>query len=160
MKKKTPPESSRAGAEAQGLSVFDLLDLSRSQTSVLRLIMRKVAVSLPDLHKAAQALPERERLSPAEADQVLGELLAQKYIIRTERAGQHVYRVQSRRRSARDLTRVPRRIAGGVTFQDISNILSDIPDSSRYWKRGSLCGQPRRHPPCPRCRPGLGWPPC
>ncbi len=78
-----------------GISTFDLLgDLPGGQRTLMRLFLRRVQMTAPELDAALAGLPEEKRLTREEFRLALAALLDQGWINKQERDGQVIYTVQ------------------------------------------------------------------
>jgi hypothetical protein len=66
------------------LNVLDIADLPPTQRKVMRFILRKVEMTYNELCDAIEALPEGERVSRADLDQVLQALMQDRWLVQTD----------------------------------------------------------------------------
>ena len=115
--------------ESERSSALDLMDLEPAAYRVMQMILRKVEVAHPDLCAAVEALPERERLSTAELDNVLGKLIDENWITVTENDGTAIYKAVLRRKSTNVLdTYAPKRRTGTILPQNVWDSLDTKTD--------------------------------
>jgi hypothetical protein len=100
-----------------GITALDLADLPASLRKVMRLMLRELQLSHAQLQEAVAALPEAERLPPAEVDQVLEVLTRQSWLIRIGQAEKAIYKVNLRKKAGSGL-------AGGV-WDNLDSKLKD-----------------------------------
>ncbi|MBI4631244.1 MAG: hypothetical protein HY740_05920, partial [Chloroflexi bacterium] len=67
-----------------GIKASYLLDLPPQQRRIMRLLLRHAELTLVDLRKALDALPEDERLTSDEIDNAIKALIEQNWLIRLE----------------------------------------------------------------------------
>jgi len=79
------------------LNVLEIADLPPTQRKIMRLILRKVEMTYADLCDAVDAMPETDRLSRNELDQVLEVLKADQWVVTGEKDDLPAYRVNLRR---------------------------------------------------------------
>ena len=70
--------------DSNGIKASYLLDLPPEQRRIMRLLLRHAELTLPDLRKALDALPEGERLTSDEIDNAIKVLIEQNWLIRLE----------------------------------------------------------------------------
>lgn len=70
--------------DSGGVKASYLLELPLEQRRLMRLLLRHAELTLPDLRKALDTLPEEERLSPDDIDKSLKVLLDQNWVVRLE----------------------------------------------------------------------------
>jgi predicted transcriptional regulator len=115
--------------ESERGSALDLMDLEPAAYRVMQMILRKVEVAYPDLCAAVEALPERELLSTAELDNVLGKLIDENWITVTENDGTAIYKAVLRRKSTNVLdTYAPKRRTGTILPQNVWDSLDTKTD--------------------------------
>jgi hypothetical protein len=91
------------------LNLLDLAELPPTQRKIMRLVMRKVEISYADLCVAVEALPESDRLSQAELDQVLQTLGQENWLVRVEKDQLVTYKANLRRNPGSKETNKPKR---------------------------------------------------
>ncbi len=82
----------------QGMRPTDLLTLPPPQRRVMRLLLREVQMSYPDLVTAVSTLPTKQRLTTAELDDSLTQLTQAGWLIRLGQDELITYRVDLRRK--------------------------------------------------------------
>ena len=70
--------------DGNGIKASYLLDLPPEQRRIMRLLLRHAELTLPDLRKALDALPDGERLTSDEIDKAINVLIEQNWLIRLE----------------------------------------------------------------------------
>ncbi len=104
-------ESEQRGSESDdqergdGVSALDLETLPPTMRKVMRLMLRKIEMAYPDLCKAVEALPEADRLSRADLDEVLNKLIKQRWLIRMDKGRAIAYKVNLRRKAGSSLSK-------------------------------------------------------
>jgi hypothetical protein len=86
--------------DGNGIKASYLLDLPPEQRRFMRLLLRHAELTLPDLHKALDALPEGERLTPEETDKAINVLIEQDWLIRLEANDVVSYKANFQRKTA------------------------------------------------------------
>ncbi len=85
-----------------GISILDLAKLPPNQRKIMRVLLRKVEMTYSDLCKAAEAMPEADRMDQGELDEALETLCKQGWLTRT--SDQDVtYKVNFRRKASSSL---------------------------------------------------------
>lgn len=82
------------------LNLLDLAELPPTQRRIMRLILREVEMTYPDLCAAVDAMLEADRLSQAELHQVLQALGQENWLVRTENDHAITYKANLRRNKA------------------------------------------------------------
>jgi predicted transcriptional regulator len=91
--------------QEDGISVLDLESLPPTIRKIMRLMLRKVEITYPDLCEAVEALPEADRLSRADLDEVLDRLIKQRWLIRMGTDRDIAYKVNLRRKAGSTLSK-------------------------------------------------------
>jgi hypothetical protein len=86
-----------------GISPLDLAKLSPPLRKIMRMMLREVEMSYPELLAATQAMPEVDRLTAAELDQSLNQLSNDGWLIRLGIEDLITYKVNLRRKSGSSL---------------------------------------------------------
>jgi predicted transcriptional regulator len=82
------------------MNTFDLLgDMPSEQRTIMRLFLRNIEMSLGELQKAIEALPEEKRMDQETIVQTLENLIQKKWVERIEVNGEIVYSVVQKRGS-------------------------------------------------------------
>jgi hypothetical protein len=79
------------------LNVLDIADLPPTQRKIMRLILRKVEMTYSEVCAAVEALPETDRMSRADLDQVLMALTQERWLVRIEKELLPSFRANLRR---------------------------------------------------------------
>ncbi len=82
-----------------GITALDLADLPPALRKIMRLMLRELQLSYPELKQAAAALPEGERLQEKDLDQALEALTNQGWLIRIGQGDKAIYKVNLKRKS-------------------------------------------------------------
>jgi len=82
------------------MNTFDLLgDMPSEQRTIMRLFLRNIEMSLGELQKAIEALPEEKRMDQETIERTLENLIQKKWVERIEVNGEIVYSVVQKRGS-------------------------------------------------------------
>ncbi len=84
--------------ENQGVGPADLLTLPVAQRRVMRILLREIQLSYPDIVTAVSHLPPPQQLTIAELDDALIQLTEAGWLIRMGQAELITYRVDLRRK--------------------------------------------------------------
>lgn len=85
-------------AEQQGMSAWDLAQLSPRLRKIVRTVLRRVEISYPDLYQATVNSDNEPSLSQAELDNGLEHLLDQAWLVRSGEGEPATYMVNLRRK--------------------------------------------------------------
>jgi len=83
----------------EGIRPTDLLTLPPAQRRVMKLLLREVQLSYPEIETAVSTLPEKQRLTSAQIEITLAELTEAGWIIRMGQDELITFRVNLRRKS-------------------------------------------------------------
>ena len=97
----------------EGISPLDLVDLPPELRRIMRMMLREVLMKYSDLCEAVESMPESQRMSGADLDAALDELVRQNWLVRYGDGELVSYKVNLRRR------------AGSQLDQDIWSALGD-----------------------------------
>ena len=89
--------------EDGGITALDLVDLSPSLRDIMRLMLRRLKMTYPELCAAVDAMPEKRRLSHQTLDSALNTLTHQFWLVRMGEGQQATYKVNLRRKSGSNL---------------------------------------------------------
>ncbi len=89
--------------EDGGITALDLVDLPPSLRDIMRLMLRRLKITYPELCKAMDAMPEKQRLSRPKLDSALNTLTRQFWLVRLGEGEQATYKVNLRRKSGSNL---------------------------------------------------------
>ena len=103
-----------------GITALDLADLPPALRKIMRLMLRELQLSHPQLTEAMAAMPEAERLAPKELDEALEVLTRQAWLVRLGEGKKAIYKVNLRRKSGSTL-------AGGI-WNNLDSKLKDKPE--------------------------------
>lgn len=82
------------------MNTFDLLgDMPSEQRTIMRLFLRNIEMSLGELQKAIEALPEEKHMNQETIEQTLENLIQKNWVERIEENGEIVYSVVQKRGS-------------------------------------------------------------
>jgi predicted transcriptional regulator len=82
------------------MNTFDLLgDMPSEQRTIMRLFLRNIEMSLGELQKAIEALPEEKHMNQETIEQTLENLIQKNWVERIEENGEIVYSVVQKRES-------------------------------------------------------------
>jgi len=86
-----------------GITALDLADLPPALRKIMRLMLRALQMTHPQLCEAMDKMPEKERLSRADLDVSLDKLTEQGWLIRLGEGAKAVYKVNLRAKSGSTL---------------------------------------------------------
>ena len=102
-----------------GISVLDLADLPPTLRKIMRLMLKRLQMSYPQLREAFEQMPEGERLTRAYLDEALKELSEQAWLIQIGEGERAIYKVNLRRKAGSQL--------GESIWQNLDAKLKDRP---------------------------------
>lgn len=82
-----------------GITALDLADLPPALRKIMRLMLRELQLSYPQLTEAIASLPDAERLPLKELDEALEVLTRQAWLIRIGAGDKAIYKVNLRRKA-------------------------------------------------------------
>jgi hypothetical protein len=86
-----------------GISVLDLADLPPTLRKIMRLMLRRLQMSYPQLREAFEQMPEGDRLTRVYLDEALKELSGQAWLIQIGAGERAIYKVNLRRKAGSQL---------------------------------------------------------
>ena len=86
-----------------GMTVLDLADLPPALRKIMRLMLRQIHMSYPQLWAAIEAMPAKDRLTRAALDAALKELSEQAWLIQIGAGERAIYKVNLRRKAGSKL---------------------------------------------------------
>ncbi len=86
-----------------GMTVLDLADLPPALRKIMRLMLRQLQMSYPQLCTTMDQLPERERLTRTSLDETLKTLAEQGWLFQLGEGERAIYKVNLRRRAGSQL---------------------------------------------------------
>ena len=86
-----------------GITALDLVELPPALRKIMRLMLRQLQMTYPQLCESMQNLPENERMSPDELSQALDMLTKQYWLIRLGEDERATYKVNLRRKAGSTL---------------------------------------------------------
>lgn len=86
-----------------GITALDLVDLSPSLRSVMRLMLRRLKMTYPEVCAAVDKMPERQRMSHDEVKRALNILTKQFWLIRLGEGDAATYKVNLRAKAGSTL---------------------------------------------------------
>ena len=104
-----------------GITALDLADLPPALRKIMRLMLRQLQMSYPQLCEAMDKVLEGDRLSRAELDDALKTLSQQAWLIQIGEGERAIYKVNLRRKAGSTL-------ASGI-WQSLDDKLKNNPDS-------------------------------
>ena len=104
-----------------GITPLDMVDLPPALRKIMRLMLRKVQMSYPELTDAMQSMPEKERLSSDELKEAIATLVEQSWLMKLGEGDRAIYKVNLRRKSGSTL-------ASGI-WQSLDAKLKEPPKS-------------------------------
>ncbi|HSB00626.1 MAG TPA: hypothetical protein VLE49_08245 [Anaerolineales bacterium] len=106
-----------------GITALDLADLPPTLRKIMRLMLRELQLSYPQLLEASAALPENERLAAKDLDEALELLTTQGWLIRIGNGEKAIYKVNLRRKAGS-------KIASGVWNTLDEKLKGNVPGDS------------------------------
>ncbi len=82
-----------------GITALDLADLPPALRKIMRLMLRELQLSYPQLTETIAALPEAERLPVKDLDEALDVLTRQSWLLRIGQGEKAIYKVNLRRKA-------------------------------------------------------------
>jgi hypothetical protein len=95
-------EIENKGSEG-GITALDMVDLPPTLRKIMRLMLRKLQLSYPQLLETSAAFPENERLSNKDLDEALEALTVQGWLVRIGQGEKAIYKVNLRRKAGSQL---------------------------------------------------------
>lgn len=87
----------------EGISALEITDLPPNLRKIMRLMLREVVIKYTDLCEAVEAMDAKSRLSRAELDSALRQLVEQNWLLRFGEDEFISYRVNLRRKAGSQL---------------------------------------------------------
>ena len=103
-----------------GITPLDMVDLPPALRKIMRVMLRRVQMSYPDLMEAMKGVPEKERLSPDELEKAIATLVEQSWLMKIGEDERAIYKVNLRRKSGSTL-------ASGI-WKALDSKLKDPPE--------------------------------
>jgi hypothetical protein len=103
-----------------GITPLDMVDLPPALRKIMRVMLRRVQMSYPDLVEAMKSVPEKERLSPDDLEKAIATLVEQSWLMKLGEGERAIYKVNLRRKSGSTL-------ASGI-WQALDSKLKDPPE--------------------------------
>jgi vacuolar-type H+-ATPase subunit E/Vma4 len=104
-----------------GITALDLADLPPVLRKIMRLMLRQLQMTYPELCEAMENMPEDQRLSTSDLDEALKTLSEQGWLIQIGEGKKAVYKVNLRRKAGSTL-------ASGI-WSELDAKLKNKPDS-------------------------------
>ncbi len=82
-----------------GITALDLADLPPALRKIMRLMLRELQLSYPQLIEAVASLPDSERIQHKDLDEALDTLTTQGWLIRIGQGEKAIYKVNLRRKA-------------------------------------------------------------
>lgn len=89
--------------EEGGITALDLVDLSPSLRSIMRLMLRRLKMTYPEVCAAVDKMPEKQRMSHDEIKKALNTLTKQFWLIRLGEGDSATYKVNLRAKAGSSL---------------------------------------------------------
>lgn len=86
-----------------GITALDLADLSPSLRKIMRLMLRRLQLSYPQLCAAMEEMPEAERMPRGDLNKALDTLYEQAWLVRLGQGEKAIYKVNLRPKSGSTL---------------------------------------------------------
>jgi hypothetical protein len=103
-----------------GITALDLANLPPALRKIMRLMLRELELSYPQLTEAIASFPDAERLPISELNEALEVLTRQAWLIRIGQGEKAIYKVNLRRKAGSAL-------AGGI-WNTLDSKLKDKPE--------------------------------
>ncbi len=87
-----------------GITALDLIDLPPALRKIMRLMLRQLEMTYPQLVDAMANMPEQERLSQKDLDEALASLSQQFWLMRFGEGERATYKVNLRRKAGSALS--------------------------------------------------------
>ena len=87
-----------------GITPLDMVDLPPALRKIMRLMLRRIQMSYPELTEAMQNMPEKERLSAEDLSEAIETLVEQSWLMKLGEGERAIYKVNLRRKSGSTLT--------------------------------------------------------
>lgn len=107
--------------EKGGISVLDLADLPPALRKIMKLMLRQIRMSYPQMVAAVEKLPEAEQMTQDELDTALEELVGEAWLIQIGAGERAMYKVNLRRKAGSKL--------GENIWQSLDAKLKDNPSA-------------------------------
>jgi hypothetical protein len=89
--------------EEGGITALDLVELSPTLRTIMRLMLRRLKMTYPELCEAVDKMPEKQRMSHEELEKALNLLTQQFWLIRLGEGDKALYKVNLRRKAGSNL---------------------------------------------------------
>lgn len=86
-----------------GISAIDIASLPPTLRKIMRLMLRENEMAYTDIRQAVEAMPEADRITPADLDSALSVLTQESWLIRMGQDEAITYRVNLRRKAGSGL---------------------------------------------------------
>jgi hypothetical protein len=86
-----------------GITPLDMVDLPPALRKIMRVMLRRVQMSYPELTEAMKSVPEKERLSSSELEEAIATLVEQSWLMKIGEGERAIYKVNLRRKSGSTL---------------------------------------------------------
>jgi len=86
-----------------GITPLDMVDLPPALRKIMRVMLRRVQMSYPELTEAMKSVPEKERLSNDELEEAITALVEQSWLMKLGEGERAIYKVNLRRKSGSTL---------------------------------------------------------
>jgi hypothetical protein len=86
-----------------GITALDLVALPPPLRNIMRLMLRRLNMTYPNLCEAVDAMPEKQRMSRKELDNALNTLTKQFWLVRMGEGEEATYKVNLRRKAGSKL---------------------------------------------------------
>lgn len=87
-----------------GITALELADLPPALRKIMRLMLRQLQLSYPQLCEAMGTMPEKEQLTRANLDDALQQLSDQAWLIQIGKGERAIYKVNLRRKAGSQLS--------------------------------------------------------
>ena len=104
-----------------GITPLDMVDLPPALRKIMRMMLRKIQMSYPELMEEMKKMPEKERLSDKDLEEAIATLVEQSWLMKLGEGERAIYKVNLRRKSGSSL-------ASGI-WQALDSKLKDPPES-------------------------------
>jgi len=104
-----------------GITPLDMVDLPPALRKIMKVMLRKVQMSYPELTEEMKNVPEKDRLSNKELEEAIATLVEQSWLMKLGEGERAIYKVNLRRKSGSTL-------ASGI-WQALDSKLKDPPES-------------------------------
>jgi hypothetical protein len=90
-------------SKKEGMTLLDLADLPPALRKIMRVMLRQLQMSYPQLCEVADQMPNSERMTRVQLDETLKKLVEQAWLIQIGTGERAIYKVNLRRKAGSQL---------------------------------------------------------